>query len=197
MGKYDITLKDIFNSDKHLPRKFIEILTGSKPVKILPTELPVIKNRKVDMLLELENGTILHIEFQSYNDPQMGKRIHEYFSLLDMKYPGKTIIPFVVYVGNDELKMIDEFKNDFLCFKYKLLDIRKIDCNKLIESEDYEDKVLSVLCYVGNSGKLIGKLTEDMLKLKENERADFLKKLFVLSRLRPKINVLLGDFEKE
>ena len=94
--------------------------------------------------------------------------------------------------------MKNEFKNDFSCFKYYLIDIRKINCNKLLESDDYEDKVLSILCHVGNPDKLIGKLTEDMLKLKENERADFLKKLFLLSRLRPKINVLLGsNFEKE
>ena len=65
MIKVDITLREIISK---LPYKFIEILTGKQGVKLLDTSLPNVKDKRADLLVELEDKNIFHLELQTFND---------------------------------------------------------------------------------------------------------------------------------
>ena len=62
MGKIDITLRDII---QEIPPKFVQLLSGKKAKKLLDTSLPEVKERRADFLVELEDGSIFHLELQT------------------------------------------------------------------------------------------------------------------------------------
>ncbi len=189
--KLDITLRDII---QEIPPKFIQILTGKSATKLLDTSLPEVKDRRVDFLVELEDGKIFHLELQTNNDKNMPFRMLEYYTLISRKYPSKEIIQMVLYVGEKPLNMQNKLEKKNLKFNYILKDIKQIKCEELLNSEDLTDKILAVLCDVKEPSKYFGHLLTELLKLPERERRDYIKKLLNLLSYRPK---LMLEFKKE
>ncbi len=197
MGKYDITFKEIFFSGIDPPKNFFQHIIGIPLVKPLPTNLPSVKESVVDFLGEMADGSILHLEVQSTNDPDMHLRMHRYFCLINEKYPDREIIPFVLYVANKRMNMTTEIKKKYVTYRYELIDIRDIDCRVLMNSESAGDRLLSILCKIKSERKYVDEIISYVLQLEVEKRKDFLKKLFLLSELRPQINVVLESRFKE
>ncbi len=191
MGKIDITLRDII---QEIPPKFVQLLTGKNAKKLLDTSLPQVKERRADFLVELEDGSIFHLELQTQNDKNMPFRMLEYFVLLSSKYPNRKIKQMVLYVGEKPLKMKDRIETENLSFSYKLMDIREISCEELFKSDSLTDKILAVLCDVRNPEKYFRELLTELYKLPERERRDYLKKLLNLLTIRSK---LVEEFKLE
>ena len=84
MGKFDITLRDAISK---IHQRFVQILTGQKGKAILDNTFPAVKERKADLILQLEDGSIFHLELQTKNDKNMPFRMLEYYTLLKQKYP--------------------------------------------------------------------------------------------------------------
>ncbi len=191
MGKIDITLRDVI---QEIPPKFIQLLTGKKAKKLLDTSLPEVKERRADFLVELEDGSIFHLELQTQNDKNMPFRMLEYFVLISSKYPNRSIKQLVLYVGEKPLKMKDRIKTENLSFIYQLKDIREISCEELLKSDSLTDKILAVLCDVRNPEKYFKELLTELYKLPERERKDYIKKLLNLLTIRSK---LVEEFKLE
>jgi len=83
--KTDLLLKHLF---KNPATKLIEIILGKKVnwQLLQDTDLKIVKTREADLVVKLEDNTILHIEIQSTNDPSMSYRMFEYFYLITDKY---------------------------------------------------------------------------------------------------------------
>ena len=140
MPSKDIALKDIF---EEIPHRLSKILAPAPIKELLPsTEL------RVDFLARLEDDSILHIEFQSFNDPNMPFRMLRYYLAIWERYPNNPIKQLLVYVGNRKLRMKSRLKLRNLSFSYEILDIRQIDCRVLLESPDPMDRLLACLCKV-------------------------------------------------
>ena len=193
MIKIDITLRDVISS---IPHKFIEILTNKKGVKLLDTSLPNVKDKRADLIVELEDKSLFHLELQSFNDKNMPFRMLEYYLLIREKFKTNNISQMVLFVG-EKLSMPNEIKENNLKFSYNLKDIKEINCYELINSDDLEDKILSVLCNIEDETKFINKIINELLKLEPKKRKDYIKKLLSLSRYRPKINEVLVKNIKE
>ncbi|NPA12849.1 MAG: flagellar biosynthesis/type III secretory pathway protein, partial [Aquificae bacterium] len=88
MGKLDITLRDIISK---IPHKFVHILTGQRAVKILDNTFPEAKERIADLVLQLEDGSVLHIELQTQNDKEMPLRMAEYYVALKRRHRDKPV----------------------------------------------------------------------------------------------------------
>ncbi len=114
MSSKDITLKDIF---EEIPHRLSKILSPAPIKKLLPTSLPSTELR-VDFLAKLEDESILHMEFQSFNDPTMSWRILRYYTLIAEKYQTHNIRQLLVYVGNKKLRMKSKLKLKNLTFSY-------------------------------------------------------------------------------
>ncbi len=102
MGKYDITFKEIFFSGIDPPKNFFQHIIGIPLVKPLPTNLPSVKESVVDFLSEMADGSILHLEVQSTNGPDMHLRMHRYFC------------PYVDRILNHVLQSVVGKRKDFL-----------------------------------------------------------------------------------
>ena len=184
MAEFDKTLRDII---QNIPQKFVSILTGKKGTKILDNTFPSTKERVADLVLELEDGSIFHLELQTQNDKNMPFRMLEYYLLLKQRYPNKPIKQMVLYVGDGKPNMPNFLETDKLKFNYELKDIKEIECKELLESDNLEDKILAVLCKVKDFEKYIFSLIDELLKLPEKQRADYIRKLLIALNYRPKL----------
>jgi len=185
----DITLKDIF---EEVPHRLSKILSPAPIKELLPTALPSTELR-VDFLARLEDESILHMEFQSFNDTNMPWRMLRYYTAIAEKYQTHNIKQLVVYVGNEKLRMKPSLKIKNLVFRYEILDIRQTDCKILLESQDPVDRIMACLCKVEDEGYLIEKLLETMEGMEEEQRKDYIMKLLTLTELRPNLRIKLSE----
>jgi hypothetical protein len=186
--RMDILLRDIL---QNIPEKFVYLLTGKKGIKILDNTFPTIKERKADLVIELEDSSIFHLELQTYPDKSMPLRMLEYRVLLMQKYQGREIRQMVLYVGDGAPRMESSINERNLSFSYELRDIKALSCKELMESPQLEDKILAVLCNVEEPERYFNELMEELLKLPEKERADYIKKLLTALHYRPKLKLTL------
>ena len=193
MGVYDKTLRELFQD---IPYKLIEMLTKQGIKKVLDSHFPQVEEREADLVVELENGDIFHLEIQSVNDSYMPKRMLYYFLLIDKVYK-KIPIQMVLYVGNENNRIANglDFKN--LKYNYQVVNIKEIDCKELLESDSINDNIIAILCNVKDSSQFFNRINQKLVNLNNKERENYLRKLIILSRLRPKIYDDLENFYKE
>ena len=189
MSSKDIALKDIF---EEIPRRLSKILAPAHIKELLPNNFPSTELR-VDFLARLEDDSILHIEFQSFNDTNMPFRMLRYYLAIWERYPSNPIKQLLVYVGNRKLRMKSKLRIRNLTFSYEILDIRQIDCRVLLESPDPMDRLLACLCKVEDEVYLIEKLIKTMEGMNDEERKDYLLKALTLTELRPNLRIRLTE----
>ncbi len=189
MSSKDIVLKDIF---EEVPYRFSKLISPAPIKELLPTNLPSTELR-VDFLAKLEDESILHMEFQSFNDPTMPWRMLRYYTLIAEQYQNHNIRQLLVYVGNKKLRMKSKLKLKNLTFSYEVLDIRQIDCKVLLESSDPMDILLACLCKVEDEGYLIYRIIKTMEGMSEEERKEYFLKALTLTELRPNLRIRLSE----
>lgn len=178
--QYDYTLKELF---KNIPSMFLKLLTGFEEGKFLDIQFPDIKQRQPDLLIELPDGKIFHLEIQSKRDASMRLRMLEYYFLIYKEHK-KEPEQLLLYVGDRQLKIKNEIKLVNLAYRYRVLDIKEIDCLTLLESDKPEDIVLAILCKTDNPEKTIKKILERLSVLSGKARKDYILKLLYLAGLR-------------
>jgi hypothetical protein len=74
---FDATLKDLFQRDR--PTLLRRLCRGVPVKEFLNVELPRVSQRRVDLLLSLADGSLLHIEFQTSARWNIPYRMLEYW----------------------------------------------------------------------------------------------------------------------
>ena len=180
--KYDIVLKDLLYD---IPTRFIYMLSGVKGMELLNVELVEVRRRNPDLLLRLSDDSILHIELQTYNDDRIAERMLEYKLLIKSRYEDRKVRQVVVYVGSDKMRMRDSIKWEDLEYRFKLIDIRDIDCEEVVSSEYISDIIIGGLCRIRDEDRYVERLLRAIRRLSEEKRKDAIKKALTLLRLRP------------
>src|SRR5213593_749567 len=120
MQEYDVTLKLLLQQSARLTMRQ---LTGNVVRKWLDVELPKVQNPRVDLLGEAIDGTLIHLELQSRNEPSMPLRMAEYclgvFRLFG-KFPRQVLL----YVGEAPLRMDSELRGPNVLIRRRVIDIR-------------------------------------------------------------------------
>ncbi len=209
---YDRTLRELL---KGLPEKFIEILTGKRGIRFIDTSLPQVKERRPDLLVELEDGSVFHLEVQTKRDVNMDFRMLEYYVALKQleEVRDRNLIQMVLYLeereeeGKEKREEKEEekkgerevvFDSGRLRFKYNVQYINDIECRPLIESEGIEDNIVAILCKIDDFSYFWERLKSKLTRLPLTKRKDYMTKLMYLARLRPGIyNILDIDLRKE
>lgn len=186
---YDNILKE--NLELMLPALIEHVLKihaeKIEPVKI-DTQLTL--ERRPDFLLRVtEHGQefLLHIEFQSTNDPEMLWRMWEYHAFFRRRFKIR-VRQYVVYVGTEAVAMQRSFEEDGNRFAYSLLDIRSFDYRDFIGSPNAETIILAVLAdFRGKQGpEVIREILTRLKKLAEQgiRINKYVIQLEILSKLR-------------
>ncbi len=186
---YDRSLRELFQD---VPKTLIKLLVGKEIKEILDSSFPKVGEQRVDLLTRLEGDTLFHLEIQSIEDKDMPLRMLRYATLIYEKYK-EFPKQLVLYVGEKKLNIKSKIKTKNLEYNYDVKDIREFDCSILIESEDIADNIIALLCNIKDIDKFFKTLNEKLKRYSPKKREDYLRKVFYLLRLRPKLN---EEYEK-
>ena len=146
---FDGALKDLF--ERGLP-SVIGLLTGGVRVRsFLNVELRQLNEKRVDLILLLEDGSILHIEIQSVNDPRMKFRMGVYYYLVKETYAEVPVRQVVLYVGEPAMNMAAGMEADGNALAYELIDIRQFDAESMMATGNPADLALALLAGDGKA----------------------------------------------
>jgi predicted transposase YdaD len=161
-------------------------LTGTTVVKWLDGELPKVRNvqnLRLDLLGRTAGGELIHIELQSGNDTAMPFRMIEYCLGVQRLF-GRFPRQIVLYVGEAPLSMQSGLRGPGLSLEYDLIDIRRLNGDRLIESEQVGDNVIAILAQLRDDKGAVHRIVERIASLATAERETALSQLMILAGLR-------------
>lgn len=120
-------------------------------LELLDTEQQRIEDRRADLVVRLRERPsgepfLLHIEIQSHNEPLMPWRMLRYLTDVQMRHPGQRLRQYLIYIGGEPLRMADRIEQPELSYRYGLLDMRRVDCERLLAQDNPDALVLAILC---------------------------------------------------
>src|ERR1035438_9291853 len=168
MQDYDVALKLLLQGSA---TRTMRELTGTTVAKWLDVELPKVQNLRLDLLGETVDGGLVHVELQSGNDSAMPLRMAEY-CLGVFRLFGRFPQQIVLYVGEPQLRMESKLRGPDVLFQYRLIDIRTLDGDRLLESEEVGDNVIVILAGLRRLAKTVEQEARKMpihINILENE----------------------------
>ena len=181
MQEYDVALKVLLRGSAKLTMRE---LTGTSVETWLDVELSkVVQNTRVDLLGQTVDKGFVHLELQSGNDATMPLRMAEYclgvFRLFG-RFPRQVLL----YVGEAPLRMESELRGDDVWFRYRAVDIRDLDGDRLLESQEVGDTVIAILARLRDHKDAVRRILERIAGLVAAERETALGQLLILAGLR-------------
>jgi len=184
---YDKTIRSLL---KELPTTFMELITDKKlskeALKPLDIKLQKVIEREADLIVEnTETGEIYHVEFQSTNDSSMPVRMALYFYLTLQNY-GKAPKQYLVFVGRGECTIPSSVEIGSSKHSYKVIDLKEdVDCKALLESDNPNDWILTVLCKLDPQKTAIRTVIQKIKSIEDKRlQQELIQKLFILAGLR-------------
>ncbi len=144
----DISTKETIKTITEDISKYILNLEVSA-IEFVDKELQRVEKREADIVAKcLVNGekAILHIEIQNDNDATMPKRMLRYYTDITLRFEKLPIYQYLIYIGKPKLTMKDGIDGKSINYRYNIIDMHTIDCEKFIKMDTPDALVLSVLC---------------------------------------------------
>ncbi|MBP2299845.1 hypothetical protein [Azospirillum picis] len=185
--KLDITLRSLTGPDTPA---LIRMLAGAGVAGSLPTEFPDARDRRVDTLVRLEDGRILHLEWQARADEAMPRRMLWYWLLITEAHPDVPVEQLVVQVGGTAA-VAGRLEAPGLSFAYRVVDSRSLDPAPLLASPAVEDNLLAILCGRDHLTPTVRAILARLAPLDERPRRDALTRLLILAGLRGVTRLLI------
>ena len=143
--KKDLISKEIIQALlKDIAKYFLNIEIKGK-ITFLDKELKRIEKREADIVANIDNKYILHIEIQNSNDYSMPKRMLRYYTDI-LEISDLPIKQYVIYIGKSKSYFKTTIKRDLIDFRYNFIDIKTIDCEILLNENSPDALVLAILC---------------------------------------------------
>jgi hypothetical protein len=90
----------------------------------------------------------------------------------------------VLYVGEPKLSMTGELRGPDVIFQYRVIDIRTLNGDRLLESEAVGDNIIAILAGLRDHKGAVRKIMGRIAGLAPAEREKALAQLFILAGLR-------------
>jgi len=132
-------------------------------------------------------GSILQIEIQTEDEPEMITRMLEYFGILRRRFK-LPVLQYVIFIGDKQPKMEYKLKEHNIDFSFTLINLHDIDYKLFIDSDKPEEIILGILANFGKdkpetvAEKILGQIKS--LKIETNRKRKSVIHLEVLSKLR-------------
>lgn len=175
---YDVSLKLLFRRSKGVA---IQRLLGDQVAEWLNVELPRVSNPRVDMLARTVGGVLCNLELQSANSGDMARRQAEYY--LDLHRLFRCHVrQIVLYVGPAPMNMAPEFVTPSMRFQYELVDVRELDGEALLASEDLGDAMLALLAGI-DEDRVSRRVWAEIEQMEPARREDAVTEFLIISGL--------------
>ncbi len=179
MHEYDIALKTFLRSG----REALLAITSFAVDRWHNVELPEVRNLRLDLLGEAADGRLIHIELQSAHDADMALRMMEYCAAIYRKF-GRFPEQLVLYVGEKPLRMKGSLSGSHFSFNCRIVDIRELDGDRLLESDQIGDNVIAVLARISDQRTVVKRILTRIASTEPGERSTALKGFTMLAGLR-------------
>ena len=179
--KYDNLLKTIFFDA--MPA-LLRVLGCAPVVEYLSIEFPRKHKMVADVVARLEDGRILHLEFQVKNDPEMHWRCYHYYGAIQQRWPEAEVIQVVVYLGSEPLTMVSSIKRRKCRYSYDILNMQEVPARVFLRSPKSAERALAAVCKSANPRATIRAILASWKSLPENELRENIQRLTTLSQLR-------------
>ena len=186
-------------------RPLIERKLGIKILKSIPlkdkmqTTIEVEMDSFYDVTPESGKPFILHLEFESGDNPKMVYRVSEYHGIA-LKEREREIKHVVIYLGMTAPTMRTTLKPEEVFTGFELLDVQGLDVEDLLSSQVPGFVLIAILADypAENAEKILRRVLENVKKLTpdEHQLRKYVKQIAVLARLR-KIKFLATKILKE
>jgi predicted transposase/invertase (TIGR01784 family) len=146
--KKDIITKDTIKIITEDIAKYILELDVSD-IEFVDKELQRVEKREADIVAHCKikgKEAILHLEIQNDNDKAMHQRMLRYYTDIKQRYDTLPLFQYLVYIGKPKLTMQDQIVEENLTFRYNIVDMHTIDCEKFIKMDTPDALVLAILC---------------------------------------------------
>ncbi len=186
----DITLRDLTGAGSPV---LIGMIGGAGLAERLPTEFPDARDRRVDSLVRLADGRILHLEWQAGFDAAMPRRMLDYRVAIMGRHPADRVEQAVIQVGGGR-PIADGLETAGLSFRYRVIDSRALDPAPLLASAALDDNILSVL--FGGAADLparIRAILGRLAALDRRRRNDAVTRLLILAGLRRAAGIVFEE----
>jgi hypothetical protein len=180
MHEYDVALKRILTRPGSV---LLAALTGSSSLRWLNVEAPLVRNLRVDLLGESPDGELVHIELQSRNENDFPLRMGEYSFGVALRH-GRLPRQVALYVGAEPLRMKNEIAGPGWTFRFHLVDIRDLDGELLLASDNPGDNVIAILTRLGGGPGAVQRVLKRIADGPSGERDEALAELSILAGLR-------------
>ena len=177
---FDTTLKALFQASR---LRLLESLTHAAVREWINVEIPNTRMSKLDLVAWLTDGRLYHLELQSGNDPDMARRMIEYYLLL-WRWYGVAPVQQLIYVGRQPLAMPTEIQHENMTFRYRAIDMRELDSEVFLQSPAIEDNLLAILCRLNDKPMAVRRILTRIEQLPSSQRLNAMSQLLVLSGLR-------------
>jgi predicted HTH domain antitoxin len=169
----------------------------------IPDDLQRTIERRPDFLKKIlhdnsDKDFILHIEFQTDDDPNMVYRMVEYYSLLLRRYK-IDVYQYVFFIGEKKAKMPTSLSFQNLIFGFDLLNFQDISYRTFLNSDTPEEVILAILAdfdrqapedVIAELLKHLKTTTQETLRLEK-----CVKQLEILSNLRNLQSEIINQLE--
>jgi len=144
MGRKDLISKDILKELlKDIAKYFLNLEINN--ITFLDKELERIEKREADIVANVDDKFILHLEIQNSNDKTMANRMLRYYTDI-LKITNLPIKQYLIYIGKEKPKFELKIDRDLIKYSYNFIDIKDIDCEVLLNQNSPEALVLAILC---------------------------------------------------
>ena len=180
-GKFTIdrVLKDLFQTDR--PSLLDRWSQGAQVMEFLNVEFQHMIQRRADLVARLNNGRLLHVEFQAQNDNEICYRLGIYCLLIGQQNR-QPVEQVVLYVGKAKMTMKSHLEAGSTKVSIRLIDIREFDAEVFLRSGRPGDLALAALARDGIE-RLI-EIGQAVAKLEGPERDRVMLQLLLLLGLR-------------
>lgn len=125
-------------------------------LRLVESQFPTVKELRADLVLEdAPLNLIRHFEAQRQNEPMVGRMMMT-AAALALRFPGKRIDQTVIYYGEEPCRIASELVLTQCTYRFRLIDMRTVDCRTFLEAEEPEAALLALLCHP--SGMTLGEL---------------------------------------
>ena len=177
--KKDLISKDIIKELlKDIAKYFLNLEIEN--ITFLDKELSRIEKREADIVANIDNKFVLHIEIQNSNDNKMPKRMLRYYTDI-LEITNLPIKQYLIYIGKQKANFQTKIVQDKLMYEYDFIDIKNIDCDILLHQNSPEALVLAILCdFKNKNSKDVIKYIIDKLYEYSKEDSNQYRKYFMM-----------------
>ncbi|MEZ5401594.1 MAG: hypothetical protein R2729_18115 [Bryobacteraceae bacterium] len=176
---FGAALKELFEVDR--PALLGTLARGMEVREFLNVEFPRVEMPRADVVMRMADRSILHVEFQSSNDNDIGYRQGNYCLMMTRRYRCR-VRQVLIYVGRGRLTMEGLLDAGGTAVRFEVLDIRSLRAEDLCTTGRPADLALAMLARGG--AELLPEIVRRAGRLRGAVRERLMAQLLVLSGLR-------------